>query len=333
MINVSKNMLTNVLVTGGCGFIGSNFVNHVVNKYPNINFINIDKLDYCATTKNNIPCENKLNYTFIQGDILNDQLVLTILNTYKIDAVIHFAAQSHVDNSFGNSIDFTLNNVLGTHKLLEAVRIYGDVKRFVHVSTDEVYGEIHVSKGKFNEESVLEPTNPYAASKAAAEFIVKSYHRSFKIPIIITRGNNVYGPRQYPEKLIPKFIHQLAKDQKCTIQGQGIAVRNFIYVDDTVRAFETILFKGQIGEIYNIETDNEYSVMDVAKLLIKRLKNTDDHTKWITYIEDRNFNDIRYAVDGTKLRDLGWKEETPDFIVGLEKTIQWYLSNMNHFHK
>lgn len=325
------NSFKNILVTGGCGFIGSNFVNYIVQKYPNINFVNLDKLDYCATIKNNVPCHNEPNYKFIHGDILNEYLVLKTLNTCKIDAVIHFAAQSHVDNSFGNSIDFTLNNVLGTHKLLEAVRIYGGVKRFIHISTDEVYGEIHKSDGKFNEESVLEPTNPYAASKAGAEFIVKSYFRSFKIPIIITRGNNVYGPHQYPEKLIPKFIHHLAKDEKCTIQGEGIAVRNFIYIDDTVRAFETILFKGKIGEIYNIETENEYSVMDVAKMLIKRLKNTDDYEKWITYVEDRNFNDIRYAVDGDKLRALGWKEDTPDFEKGLDKTIEWYLDNLNHF--
>ncbi len=325
------NSFKNVLVTGGCGFIGSNFVNYIVQKYPHINFINLDKLDYCATTKNNNPCNNKPNYKFIHGDILNEYLVLKTLNTYKIDAVIHFAAQSHVDNSFGNSIDFTLNNVLGTHKLLEAVRIYGGIKRFIHVSTDEVYGEIHESEGKFSEESVLEPTNPYAASKAGAEFIVKSYFKSFKIPIIITRGNNVYGPQQYPEKLIPKFIRHLIKNEKCTVQGNGIAVRNFIYIDDTVRAFETILFKGEIGEIYNIETNNEYSVIDVAKMLIKRLKNTDDYEEWITYVEDRNFNDIRYAVDGTKLRELGWKEKVPNFEVGLEKTIEWYLSNLDHF--
>jgi dTDP-glucose 4,6-dehydratase len=323
-------LFQNVLITGGCGFIGSNFVNYIVEKYPQINFINLDKLDYCATTKNNT-CNDYPNYKFIHGDILNEYLVLKTLNTYKIDAILHFAAQSHVDNSFGNSIDFTLNNVLGTHKLLEATRIYGNVKRFIHVSTDEVYGEIHESEGKFNEESVLEPTNPYAASKAGAEFVVKSYYRSFKIPIIITRGNNVYGPRQYPEKLIPKFINHLINNQKCPIQGQGIAVRNFIYVDDTVRAFEKVLFEGHIGEIYNIGTENEYSVMDVTRMLIKKLKNTDNYEEWITFVEDRNFNDIRYAIESSKLRELGWKEEMPDFETGLNKTIEWILSNPNHF--
>lgn len=260
-----------VLITGGAGFIGSNFVNYMVRKYPQTKFINFDKLDYCARMANIDPDVSKSsNYQFYQGNLLDEYLILKILNMEKVDAIIHFAAQSHVDHSFGNSIDFTLNNVLGTHKLLEACRIYGLIKRFIHISTDEVYGEIKT--GESHEHSILDPTNPYAASKAAAEFIVKSYHHSFKLPIIITRGNNVYGPRQYPEKVIPRFITLLQNNQKCTIQGTGDNIRNFIYVDDTVRAVETILIKGEIAQIYNIGGTEEKTVLEIAKLLIDRLK-------------------------------------------------------------
>jgi len=318
----------NVLITGGCGFIGSNFVNYMVEKYPKTHFINLDKLDYCATTKNNEPIQNLKNYKFVKGDILDEYLVLRLLNEHNIDAVIHFAAQSHVDNSFGNSIAFTQNNVLGTHKLLESSRIYGHLKRFIHISTDEVYGEVH--EGESHEHSTLDPTNPYAASKAAAEFMVKSYHYSFKLPIIITRGNNVYGPRQYPEKVIPKFLKLLESDQKCTIHGNGKNVRNFIHVLDTAKAVETILLKGEIGEIYNIGGRTELSVLEVATLLVHRLKPSDPVDKWLIYVEDRHFNDVRYSVSTDKLKSLGWSQ-TIDFQEGFEETVQWYLERPDHF--
>jgi len=326
---------SSVLVTGGAGFIGSNFLNWVIPRYPKTKFVNFDKLDYCARVNNvELSARKSPNYVFVQGDLLDEHKILKILNIEKIDAVIHFAAQSHVDNSFGNSIDFTLNNVLGTHKLLESCRIYGQIKRFIHISTDEVYGEIPV--GESHEHSLLDPTNPYAASKAAAEFIVKSYHHSFKLPIIITRGNNVYGPRQYPEKVIPRFIKLLENGNKCTIQGVGDNIRNFIYVDDTVRAVETILIKGEISQVYNIGGTDEKTVLEIAKLLIDRLilqKNKDNDKKWDDYIEfipDRQFNDKRYSVNRDKLMALGWKQEV-SFDEGFEKTIKWYLDNPTHF--
>lgn len=330
-----------ILVTGAAGFIGSNFINYMVRKYPETKFINFDKLDYCARMANiDADVAKSLNYTFVHGNLLDEYLILKLLNMEKIDAVIHFAAQSHVDNSFGNSIDFTLNNVLGTHKLLEACRIYGQIKRFIHISTDEVYGEIKT--GESHEHSILDPTNPYAASKAAAEFIVKSYYHSFKLPIIITRGNNVYGPRQYPEKVIPRFISLLQSGKKCTIQGKGDNIRNFIYVDDTVRAIETILIRGEISQIYNIGGTQEKTVCEIAKLLIERLifcqssgqsSDLSSDQSWEDYIEyvpDRKFNDMRYSVNADKLLSLDWKQEV-SFEEGFEKTVQWYLQNPNHF--
>jgi dTDP-glucose 4,6-dehydratase len=249
---------------------------------------------------------------------------------HKVEGVIHFAAQSHVDNSFGNSIDFTLNNVLGTHKLLEACRIYDRIQRFIHISTDEVYGEVHEGAPDSHEESVLSPSNPYSSSKCAAEFMVKAYHKSFKFPTIITRGNNVYGPQQYPEKVIPKFIQLLEGNQKCTIHGSGKNVRNFIHVLDTAKAVETILLNGQIGEIYNIGGTTELSVMEIATLLIQRLKPDDEVNDWLEYVTDRNFNDIRYAVTTEKLQKLGWQQEI-SFEKGFEETVEWYLEHPDHF--
>lgn len=325
-----------ILVTGAAGFIGSNFINWMVPKYPDTKFINLDKLDYCSSL-DNISVDHYINYEFIKGNLLDEYLLLKILNIENVDAVVHFAAQSHVDNSFGNSIEFTLNNVLGTHKLLEACRIYGNIKRFIHISTDEVYGEIE--SGESHEHSTLEPTNPYAASKVAAEFIVKSYNKSFKLPTIITRGNNVYGPRQYPEKVIPRFIDLIRKGQKCTIQGTGANVRNFIYVDDTVRAVETILIKGEVANVYNIGGSDERTVLEIAKLIITKLHpelitgDQADSARWMDYLQfvpDRKFNDIRYSVNSDKLQALGWKQEV-SFVEGFETTLKWYLDNPNHF--
>ena len=311
-----------VLVTGGCGFIASNFLMYMVPKYPNINFINIDKVDYCSTLKGVKHLENYRNYWLYPTNISNTSFIEYILNQHAVDTVIHFAAQSHVDNSFGNSICFTQDNVLGTHYLLETVRKYGKIERFIHVSTDEVYGEITINETS-SETSLLNPTNPYAASKAAAEFIVKSYNKSYNIPIIITRGNNVYGPGQYPEKLIPKFILQLLNDKKMTIHGSGKTIRNFIYVEDVARAFEAILFKGVISEIYNIGTENEHSVLDIATLLHSKISKNKEFDECIQNVDDRLFNDFRYCVDPGKLNELDWKTIT-SFEEGLEKTIEWY---------
>ncbi len=311
-----------VLVTGGCGFIASNFLLYMVPKYTNIHFINVDKVDYCSTVNGLKSLENCRNYWFYPTNISNTSFIEFILNHHKVDTIIHFAAQSHVDNSFGNSICFTQDNVLGTHHLLETTRKYGKIQRFIHVSTDEVYGEVSINETS-SEKSLLNPTNPYAASKAAAEFIVKSYYKSYQIPIIITRGNNVYGPGQYPEKLIPKFILQLLNGKKMTVQGDGSNIRNFIYVEDVARAFEKILFNGVVSEIYNIGTDNEHSVMDIAKRLHSNLSNEKLFEECIEYVEDRLFNDFRYCVDSNKLLDLGWRTEV-DFDHGLKKTIDWY---------
>lgn len=321
-----------ILITGGCGFIASNFLLYMTPKFPEITFVNIDKLDYCSTIEGLTHLKNFRNYWFYPCDISNSTFVEFILERHNIDTIIHFAAQTHVDNSFGNSICFTKDNILGTHNLLEVVRKYGKVNKFIHVSTDEVYGEVSIEK-TCSENSLLNPTNPYAASKAGAEFIVKSYYKSYNIPIVITRGNNVYGPGQYPEKLIPKFILQLLNNKKMTIHGLGNNIRNFIFIDDVVSAFETILFFGRINDIYNIGTKNEHSVLDVAKMLHELMlkeypliidKNLENN---IQYVEDRLFNDYRYCIDSTTLNELGWTSKI-DFSNGLEKTIQWY-KNIN----
>jgi dTDP-glucose 4,6-dehydratase len=301
---------TNLLVTGGCGFIGSNFINHIA-KTDKYNIINVDAMYYCANEKNvDEYIRNSEYYTFVKGNVCSDDLMTHILSSHNIEQVIHFAAQSHVQNSFDDSLQFTRDNILGTHVLLECCRKYGKLTKFIHVSTDEVYGESmnNINELHKTEHSILCPTNPYAATKASAELIAQSYNHSYKMPIVITRGNNVYGPNQYPEKLIPRFIQLLQNDKKVTIQGNGSAVRAFLHTEDTVRAFETILEKGVIGEIYNIGCDDEmeYSVLDVAKMLIKKIKDTNDYDEWITYIEDRPFNDQRYYISNQKVKQLGW---------------------------
>ena len=360
----TETIETTLLVTGGCGFIGSHFINHIYYK-TNYNIINFDAMYYCASETNvqqEIRDDNK-RYKLIKGNLCSYDLVNHVINDYKIGYVIHFAAQSHVQNSFEDSLQYTKDNILGTHTLLETCRKYRKIKKFIHVSTDEVYGEsmlptqctkneqtidnglcptqctknvqtienglcptqctkneqtienieLRVSSNtlgedKKTEESILCPTNPYAATKAGAELIAQSYYHSFKLPIIITRGNNVYGPNQYPEKLIPRFIKLLNENNNVTIQGDGSNIRAFLHVSDVVNAFEIILEKGEIGEIYNIGSDEEqeYTVMDVAKLLIRKIKNDDDYSQYITYIDDRPFNDKRYYISNEKIKNLGW---------------------------
>lgn len=317
----------NILVTGGCGFIGSNFLNMMVPKYRHIRWINLDALYYCADIENvteNV--RNSRNYVFIQGNTNSMDLVRHILEEYQIDGIINFAAQSHVCNSFGEALMYTKDNIMGTHVLIEACRQYGipNLKKFIHVSTDEVYGESQLNEECKDERSILFPTNPYSATKAAAEMIAVSYYNSFGLPLVISRGNNVYGPRQYPEKLIPKFIKLLANGEKCTIHGKGDQLRSFLYVDDTARAFETLLEKGEIGEIYNIGCRNEYSVMEITKLLLNIIKPGESVDDWVEYVEDRNFNDTRYYISIDKLSQLGWKPEM-DFMEGLHKTVHYCL--------
>jgi dTDP-glucose 4,6-dehydratase len=311
---VSNIQKMNLLITGGCGFIGSNFINYYFLKnLSKINMlINIDAMYYCANRENVLKTiDNNEKYKFVKGNICDAELINGILQKYNINHVIHFAAQSHVQNSFEDSIKFTNDNILGTHTLLECCRRYGKIEKFVHVSTDEVYGESmnQVDEQCKTEHSVLCPTNPYAGTKAGAELIAQSYAHSYKMPIIITRGNNVYGPNQYPEKLIPLFIKLLKEGKKVTIQGDGTAVRAFLHVSDTASAFECILEKGKIGNIYNIGCDEgmEYSVLEIAKILIKMIKNTEDYDSWIEYINDRPFNDMRYFISNQKIKELGWE--------------------------
>jgi dTDP-glucose 4,6-dehydratase len=320
---------TVLFVTGGAGFIGSHFINNIFSKYNKIKIINFDTLYYCAN-ENNVDeivrqCHNR--YTFIKGNLQSFDLLNYIFQTNKITHVLHFAAQSHVQTSFTDAIAYTNDNILGTHNLLEAVRLHcKTLKLFIHVSTDEVYGENESADIK-TEKSILCPTNPYAATKASAELLAQSYHHSFKMPIIITRGNNVYGPNQYPEKVIPRFIHQLQTGSKVTIQN-GNCMRAFLHVYDTATAFIAILEKGKIGEIYNIGCDEgmEYSILEVAKMLIGKIVNVhvDDIVsirKYIEYIEDRPFNDKRYYISNEKLKKLGWSI-TVDFETGINELIK-----------
>jgi dTDP-glucose 4,6-dehydratase len=316
----------NLLVTGGCGFIGSNFVNYYFKENPSATIVNIDAMYYCASEMNVSEDIRKSDrYHLVKGNISSFDLIANILNIYKIDTVIHFAAQSHVQNSFDNALQYTHDNVVGTHTLLEACRKYGKISRFIHISTDEVYGESMLSEDeeKKHEGSILCPTNPYAATKAAAELIAKSYYHSFKMPIIITRGNNVYGPNQYPEKLVPRFVELLLQNKQVTIQGDGSNVRAFLHVNDVCSALKLVLEKGEIGEIYNVGSDDrhEYTVTQIAHILIKKIQRTECYNEWIRYIEDRPFNDKRYYISNQKVKNLGWTIET-DFDKGLDDLIK-----------
>ena len=321
-----------LLVTGCCGFIGSNFVNYYFAQNPEVEIVNLDAMYYCASEENiHEVVRNSERYRLAKGNLCSFDLISTILDIYKIDTVIHFAAQSHVQNSFNNALQYTNDNVVGTHTLLEACRKYGKINKFIHISTDEVYGESMLSENeeKKHEGSVLCPTNPYAATKAAAELIAKSYYHSFNMPIIITRGNNVYGPNQYPEKLIPKFIQQLLNNQPVTIQGDGTNVRAFLHVNDVCSALKLVLEKGNVGEIYNIGSDDhhEYTVSQIAHILIEKIIKTTDYENWITYIEDRPFNDKRYYISNQKVKDLGWTIDT-DFNNGLDTLISQIQTQM-----
>ncbi|TMW55249.1 hypothetical protein Poli38472_013140 [Pythium oligandrum] len=295
-----------------------------------------DKKKMSDTVRDEEPSSVPLprNYKFIKGNIMCADLVEYILQTEQIDTILHFAAQSHVDLSFGNSIEFSKTNILGTHVLLEAARIHGGIQRFIHVSTDEVYGEGMADTAAMTEDHVLEPTNPYAATKAGAEFLVKAYQRSFKLPTIITRSNNVYGPHQYPEKLIPKFINQLLRGQRVTIHGDGSHTRNYLYISDVVSAFDLILHQGEIGQVYNIgghnEIPNEKVALELLRLLRPTLSPEEAKEQCITYVHDRPFNDLRYTIDATKVRALGWQERV-DWRDGLRRTVKWWTRYGHRF--
>ncbi|KAK3357675.1 hypothetical protein B0T25DRAFT_166530 [Lasiosphaeria hispida] len=320
----------NIMITGGAGFIACWLVRHLTLTYPQAyNIVSFDKLDYCASLNNTRALNDKRNFTFHQGDITNPSEVVDCLERYNIDTVFHFAAQSHVDLSFGNSYGFTHTNVYGTHVLLESAKKVG-IKRFIHISTDEVYGEVKDEDDDLLETSILAPTNPYAASKAAAEMLVHSYQKSFKLPVIIVRSNNVYGPHQYPEKIIPKFTCLLNRNQPVVLHGDGSPTRRYLFAGDAADAFDTILHRGQLGQIYNVGSYDEISNISLCSKLLTEMAlvpaavpGDDDFRKWVKYTHDRPFNDHRYAVDGTKLRNLGWEQKT-SFADGLRITVEWY---------
>jgi len=307
-----------IMITGGAGFIGSNFAKYLVKKYPENQFIIFDKLTYAGNLNNLKEIENEPNYKFIKGDVTNLDLLCYLMK--DVDCVFHLAAESHVDNSIGNSLVFTMSNTCGTHSLLEAARVC-KTKKIIHISTDEVYGDIE--EGSFKEEDKLNPNNPYSASKAAAEMIVRAYHKTYKLPIIMTRGNNTYGPFQYPEKIISRFIANLIMDKNVPLHGTGKNIRSYIYVHDVCTALDTIFQNGQIGETYNIGTDYELTNLELTKQLLMKFEKNEDYIQFVT---DRPFNDKRYSVNIDKLKALGW-EPKHSFEQGLDKTIKWYKEN------
>lgn len=313
-----------VLVTGGLGFIGSNFIDHVLENHTEITAVlNIDRCDYCARVHNVSRCSDP-RYTYVKADITNMAKMKRLFHEFKPDVVVHFAAQSHVDTSFENAEQYIKDNIIGTYTVLECVK--ESKCRLVHISTDEVYGEVGLDETSNSETSVLNPTNPYSATKAGAELLVKAYGHSFGIPYVITRGNNVFGPKQYPEKVIPAFIDAMMKGNPCRIHGEGRSRRNFIYVDDVSRAVMTVLQHGKNGTVYNIGTRNEYSVLEIFDIL-RDLVNP-EATK--IHVNDRPHNDKRYAVDSSALHELGWSEQVP-FCDAIQKTVDWYKANTSWY--
>ncbi|CAF1002440.1 unnamed protein product [Brachionus calyciflorus] len=318
----------NILLTGGAGFIGSHVAIHLAKSYPQCQLVVLDNLDYNSNMKNLEEIKDLTNFIFVQGDITDFDTVNNVFKSHAIDTVLHFAAQSHVDLSVKYSLKFTHVNVIGTHVLLENSRL-NNIRRFIHVSTDEVYGSTDQIP---DPNQPLEPTNPYACSKLAAECIVMAYRKYFQMPIIISRGNNVYGPHQFLEKVIPNFIFRLLDNKKCLIHGDGESERDFLYISDVVNAFDHLLKYGRPDEIYNISSTHGIKIKDLAKKIIHHIKNVKEgeEDEFIEYVADRNINDIRYKVDGTKIRSLGWDPKI-DFDKGLQLTINWYTNNRDYW--
>ena len=328
-----------ILVTGGCGFIGSNLLKYMVNKYPNYHFVNMDALTYAGNMENLIDIESRPNYTFFKGDIRDMAMVNMAFDSFDITDIIHLAAESHVDRSIKNPSVFAETNVMGTLNLLNAARerwcvfpINCDKHRFHHVSTDEVYGSLDMNPdNKFREDTPYDPHSPYSASKAASDHFVKAYHDTYGLDVTISNCSNNYGPKQFPEKLIPLVINRLETNDKIPVYGKGLNVRDWLYVEDHAKAIDLIFHEGKSGETYNIGGNHEMTNIDIVTTIIEVYEeltgkdiNKDDV---IIYVQDRSGHDLRYSIDSTKLQtELGWKPEET-FETGIKKTIQWYLDN------
>lgn len=305
-----------ILVTGGAGFIGSNFIRYMLGGYHNYQIINLDKLTYAGDLKNCEDFKDNPNYEFTEGDIADKKLTDELAK--KVDIIVNFAAETHVDNSIEDPTEFLKSNIIGTQVLLDAAKKYGH-KKYIQISTDEVYGDI--KEGMFTEKSALKPSSPYAVSKAAGDMLCMAYFRTYGTPIIISRCSNNYGPYQYPEKLIPFFVKKLLASEKVPVYGDGMNVRDWLHVRDHCRAVDMILHKGEIGEIYNIGANEEHSNLDVTKRMLSILELSEDK---IEFVKDRPGHDIRYALDSNKIKkDLGWEPEV-EFESGFQGTVEWY---------
>ena len=331
------SFMKNILITGGSGFIGSHLVRLMVNKYLDYNIINLDKLTYAGNPENIQDIENAPNYKFVQVDIVDKDAVVKLFNEYQFDGVIHLAAESHVDRSISNPTEFITTNVVGTLNLLNAAREiwkndFSD-KVFYHVSTDEVYGSLG-DEGFFYEDTAYDPRSPYSASKASSDHIVRAYYHTFGLPIKISNCSNNYGSHQFPEKLIPLMIHNIQNNKPLPVYGEGLNVRDWLWVVDHARAIDVIFHKGEIGETFNIGGHNEWTNIDLVYLLCDTMdeklgREKGSARKLITYVKDRAGHDLRYAIDASKIKDkLGWVPSVT-FEEGLEKTVDWYLENQD----
>lgn len=313
-----------LVVTGGAGFIGSNFVRFMLRRYDDLEVVNLDKLTYAGNLDNLRDVEDDARYTFVKGDICDAAVVRAALQ--GADAVVNFAAETHVDRSISGPQDFINTDVLGTHTLLEAVRELG-IARYVQISTDEVYGSTET--GSFTEESDLAPSSPYSASKASADLLVLAYHRTYGAPVLITRSSNNYGPWQYPEKIIPLFITNAIDGQALPVYGDGLNVRDWLYVDDNCAGIDAVLRKGALGEVYNIGGGNEVKNLALTRHILELLGKSPE---LIRFVADRPGHDRRYSIDCGKLQALGWRPATP-FETGLERTVSWYRDNPTWWRK
>ena len=307
-----------ILVTGGSGFIGSNFIRYMLEKYPEYRIINLDKLTYAGNPDNLKDVENNPNYSFVRGDICDMDVVNEVMQ--QVDLVVHFAAESHVDRSIDDGSVFVRTNVLGTYTLLESALKHG-IKRFIHVSTDEVYGSIN--EGSFKETDMLVPSSPYSSSKAGSDLLAQSYYITHKLPVIITRCTNNFGPYQYPEKLIPLFVTNLLEGRKVPVYGTGQNIRDWIYVLDHCKAVDFVLHNGSVGEIYNIGGGSEKTNFEITEMIIEKVGSDES---MIEYVQDRPGHDLRYSLDCSKLMELGWAPEY-DFDEALKETVGWYVNN------